>query len=126
MTLRTLRLQTDISLPRLTHAPARDLLAINRQLDHPVVARNPIVIPLRRRLTPPFARQAPLRILRRMRPIRHHRRPPNRKNIAVAGVGIGIAAIEDLNFDAAAERLTGERDWIAPDEDAGVAGRMHV
>src|SRR4029079_19756776 len=123
---RAFGLEANVSFAGLALAAAGDFLAVDGQLDDAVVAGDAVMIPFGRRLAAPFAGEAALRIFRRVRPIRHHRRAPDRKNVAVARVGFGVAAVEDLDFDTAAKRRPDIGQRVAPDENAGVAHWLHV
>src|SRR5262249_37351323 len=101
--LRALRLEADISLARDAPAGPRDLLAVDGELEHAVVARGAVVVPLGRRPGPLLDGQA-AHPAGGMRPVRLHRRAPDAEDVAVAGVVGPVVAVEDLHLERARER----------------------
>src|SRR5438045_9448195 len=83
--LRALRLETEITLAGDTTAGARDLLAVDRELQHAILAGDAVVVPIGRRLGPLLARQA-AHPAGGMGPVGRHRRAPDAEDVAVAGV----------------------------------------
>ena len=125
MALRALRLQADVALSRHASARARDLLAVDLQLEHAVVAGDAIVVPLGGRLRPVLAGQA-AHPAGGVRPVGLHRGTPDAEDVAVAGVIRAVLPVEDLNLERPCERHADGRQGVAPDEQPGVAARLHV
>ncbi len=125
MALRALGLQAEISLARHALAGARDLLAVDLQLDRAVIAGDAIVVPLGGRLRPLLARQA-AHPAGRVRPVGLHRRAPDAEDVAVAGVVGAVLTVEDLHLERPRERHADGRQGVAPDEQPGIPARLHV
>ena len=123
--LRALRLQADVTLAGYASAGARDLLAVDLELEHAVLARDAIMVPLGGRLRPVLAGQA-AHPAGGVRPVGLHRGAPDAEDVAVAGVIRAVLAVEDLDLERPRERHADGRQRVAPDEQPGVAARLHV
>ena len=116
--------------PHVAFAPvaiiaAAHFLSIHAQPQLPVLRRDQIMIPLRRRLAALLARETAHPVVP---PERHHRGPVNREHIAMRRVALRIAVtvVEHLHLDRPQKRLPFRRNRRGPDENARIPRVLHV
>src|SRR5687768_17618339 len=125
MAFRAFCLEANEPFARSAFTSARNFFAIDRQLDHSILAVDTIMIPFTCRFTSLFAGKTTFGPFW-MGSIWFQFGTVNRENISVRGVGFRIAAIQYLHFDRAAERNSGSGETIAPNEQSRISARLEM
>src|SRR5262245_50460031 len=123
--LGALGFEAEVALARAAPAAAGDDLAVDGQPDDAVLTLDAVVVPLAGGLAAALAGQAAHPALG-VWSVRLQAGPLDGEDVAVAGVIVGVEAVEDLDLDPAGEGGAGGRQGVAPDEQARVALFLEV